>query len=229
MIYITGDIHRDIDIGKLTSDKFPEGKNLTRNDYVIICGDFGMVWDDSPKDLYWRKWLENKPWTTLFVWGNHEAFPLYSKYETKEWHGGKVQYIMPHIIHLMRGQIYTIDGHTFFTMGGASSHDKEYRIPGLSWWPEELPSVKEINEAIKNLKKNEYKVDFIISHCTCDYIMNKICPWYVHDKLTRFFQFNIEEKATFRHWFFGHYHIDREIDTEHTALYNKIVKLEDYM
>lgn len=229
MIYITGDTHGNIDIAKLTSEKFLEGKNLTRNDYVIICGDFGMVWDDRKADLYWRKWLDDKSWTTLWVDGNHENYDLLKNYKVDKWNGGKVQYIMPNIIHLMRGQVYTIDGYNFFTMGGASSHDKEYRTEGISWWPEELPSTKEYNEALKNLKKNQYHVDFIITHCTCDYIMNKICSWYEHDKLTQFLQVQIEEKTTFMHWFFGHYHLDKEIDSEHTALYNKIVKLEDYV
>lgn len=43
MIYVTGDTHGVIDIGKLGFKNFPEGKNLTKNDYVIICGDFGFV------------------------------------------------------------------------------------------------------------------------------------------------------------------------------------------
>ena len=41
MIYITGDTHIPTDVGKLSSKRFPEQKNLTKNDYVIICGDFG--------------------------------------------------------------------------------------------------------------------------------------------------------------------------------------------
>lgn len=70
MIFITGDIHGNIDISKLNSKNFPEGKHLTRNDYVIVCGDFGLVWNESEEEFYWRNWLENKPWTTLWVCGN---------------------------------------------------------------------------------------------------------------------------------------------------------------
>ena len=36
-----------------------------------------------------------------------------------EWHGGKVHRIRPHVLHLMRGQIFELEGCRFFTMGGA--------------------------------------------------------------------------------------------------------------
>ena len=42
MIYVTGDTHANIDIAKLNTTKFPQQKELTKNDFVIICGDFGL-------------------------------------------------------------------------------------------------------------------------------------------------------------------------------------------
>ena len=51
-IYVTGDIHLNHDSAKLNSTFFPEGKNLTKNDYVIICGDCGFTWDWSGVNLY---------------------------------------------------------------------------------------------------------------------------------------------------------------------------------
>lgn len=73
MIYITGDIHGDP--SKLSSDIFPEQKEMTKDDYVIICGDFGLIWEqkESKTEKYWLDWLEEKPFTTLFVDGNHGA------------------------------------------------------------------------------------------------------------------------------------------------------------
>lgn len=66
MIYITGDTHCPFDISKLKPHHFPEGQILTKEDYVIICGDFGAVWDDMLPDLFWRDWLDSQPWTTFF-------------------------------------------------------------------------------------------------------------------------------------------------------------------
>lgn len=42
MIFITGDIHGDP--ARFSVDEFPVQNEMTREDYVIICGDFGMLW-----------------------------------------------------------------------------------------------------------------------------------------------------------------------------------------
>ncbi len=51
MIYITGDTHGGFQ--RFTTDHFPQQKQMERDDYAIITGDFGGVWDDSPKEAYW--------------------------------------------------------------------------------------------------------------------------------------------------------------------------------
>ena len=124
MIYITGDCHANF--SRFSTNIFPEQKEMTKDDYVIICGDFGGVWDkgeESPREKWDMNWLEDKPFTTLFVDGNHENFDRLYTYPVEEWHGGKVHKIRDSVIHLMRGQVYEIDGKKFFTFGGAASHD----------------------------------------------------------------------------------------------------------
>lgn len=91
LIYITGDTHIPIDIDKLKTNSFPEQKDMTKEDFLIICGDFGGVWDNSPADNYWCKWLNNKNFTTLFVDGNHENFDLLNAYKIITWNGGKIK------------------------------------------------------------------------------------------------------------------------------------------
>ena len=39
MIYITGDTHADF--SRFEENKFPIQSEMTKNDYIIICGDFG--------------------------------------------------------------------------------------------------------------------------------------------------------------------------------------------
>lgn len=124
MIYITGDTHADF--SRLEEDKFPIQSDMTKNDYVIICGDFGGVWNyivESMHEKQWIDWLDNKNFTTLFVDGNHENFERLYKYPVEAWHGGKVHKIRNSVIHLIRGEIYDIDNKKFFTFGGARSHD----------------------------------------------------------------------------------------------------------
>lgn len=59
----------------------------------------------------------------MFVDGNHENFDKLYQYPEKDWHGGRVHEIRPNVLHLMRGHVFDIQGHSFFCMGGAMSHD----------------------------------------------------------------------------------------------------------
>ena len=176
MIYFTGDIHGEIDIEKLSYKNWSESRNLTSDDYLIIMGDFGLPFCDSDVDEnnkpadsvyhYWIKWLATKPYTILWIDGNHENFNYWEKQEISEWHGGKVQ-IHPHapnVIHLMRGEVYEIDGMTFFAFGGAMSHDKEYRKPNITWWEQEEATETEILNAWNNLEKYNRNVIEVEGH-----------------------------------------------------------------
>ena len=156
MIYITGDTHSDF--SRFEEDKFPIQSNITKNDYVIICGDFGGVWNylvESMYEKHWLDWLNNKNFTTLFADGNHENFERLYKYSIKECHGGKVHKIRDGILNLDEEEkIYE------YRKIGAY-----FRIRDFSWWDLELPTEEEMQNGIKNLEKVNYKVDYIISHC----------------------------------------------------------------
>lgn len=225
MVYITGDIHGQIDIGRLSTYRFPQQKKLCRDDYVIICGDFGCVWDGSSTDLYWRKWLSQKKFTTLFVDGNHENFELLRAFPLTEKFGGKVHEIAPHVYHLERGQVFKINGKTFFAMGGARSHDKEYRTPYISWWPEEMPNSAEQERALQSLDACGWKVDYVLTHCAPDSVMREISRAFGSDSQTQFLEY-IRQHLDFKKWFFGHYHIDRQIGKRFEAVYDRIIPLE---
>ena len=223
MIYVTGDTHGYIDIHKLNSKNFPEGRTLTKDDYVIICGDFGFVWDGGKEDQWWLNWLDNKPWTTLFVDGNHENHDMLEQMEVTEWHGGKVHMINESVIHLMRGQVYEINGKKWFTFGGAKSQDQMIRVEGKDWWAGEMASEQEYEEAVRNLAANGWKVDYVVTHCapTCT-TSDMGFWWYQPDRMTNFLDYSILERLQFRCWFFGHYHRDaivsQGIDGERTMI-----------
>ena len=103
-VYVTGDTHGDW-MNRLKTDSFPEQKEMTKDDYVIICGDFGL-WDNSNREKYNLDWLEDKPFTTLFVSGNHENYDILDSLPVSELHGGKVNFVRPSVIHLMRGEVF---------------------------------------------------------------------------------------------------------------------------
>ena len=247
MIFLTGDTHGDI--RRLNAASFFEQKEMTKDDYLIILGDFGLVWDYKGESRYeknWLDWLDEKSFTTLFIDGNHENHDRLDAMEVEEWHGGKVHRIRPSVMHLMRGQVFDIDGLSIFTFGGAGSHDisdgilelgdpkikkwsqdysKLFRVRGVSWWARELPSEEEMEEGRRNLDKVDWKVDYVLTHCTSANTTALIGGGaYSQDILTNYLQ-EIREKLTFKRWFFGHHHMNRQINSEEICLYEQIIRV----
>lgn len=224
MIYITGDTHIPVDVQKLSTKRFLEQKEMTKDDYVIICGDFGGVWDGSNEEKYWLKWLKNKNFTTLFIDGNHENFEMLYNLPTVEFCGGIAHKVEDGIYHLIRGEVYSIDGNKFFVFGGASSHDKEYRTEGKNWWAAEMPSEQDYKNAEENLRKNNFNFDFIITHSAPTSVQKEVAPRYEVNKITEFLE-EVKKNIACRKWFFGHYHRDIVIDEKFTALFDKILEV----
>lgn len=108
-------------------------------------------------------------------------------------------------------------------MGGAKSHDIEYRKEGISWWREELPNDLEYNNALNNLSKYNYSVDYIVTHCTGKNIINTMKLIYDDNRLTNFFD-DLNSKVKFKKWFFGHYHDDISFG-KYRLIYNDIINI----
>ncbi|MGO5049878.1 recombinase family protein [Dysosmobacter sp. Sow4_B12] len=153
------------------------------------------------------------------------------------------------MLHLMRGQIFELEGYRFFTMGGARSHDIEdgilelddpnferkllmlrrkprarFRINHISWWEQELPSDEEYAEARRNLGRCGWQADYIITHCAPISTAMMESRHNEADELTEFFQ-EVKEKAEYSYWLFGHYHDNRAIDSKHILLWEQIVQI----
>ena len=120
MIYITGDTHGDIDYEKLLTLK---EKNLSYDDFLIICGDAGICW--SPQVFQQFLNLYNDiGCTIIFVDGNHENFEMLNNMPLVEYKGALMHQIDKHIFHVLRGEIMTLNGKTFLCIGGAVSITK---------------------------------------------------------------------------------------------------------
>ncbi|MBQ8967806.1 metallophosphoesterase [Ruminococcus sp.] len=223
MTYITGDTHGDFSdtIQRFYSAGVKEG------DTVIICGDFGFVWSIGSEHELDLKELAKEKYTILFVDGNHENFELLETYPVVDYCGGKAHKIADNIYHLMRGQIFEINGKTFFTFGGAYSIDKYMRTPGYSWWEQERPSPADYDEAAKNLEKAGYKVDYVLTHTIPEsmiYRLNKTPD--IHDaELTGYFEW-LYNKMEFEQWFAGHWHMNWSFEDRFHILYSKMFRLE---
>lgn len=226
-IYITGDIH-GYPI-RLTEENLNDrGVALIKDDKLIICGDFGLPWYNDEEDLQCLEWLSQKSFEILFVDGNHENFDLLNALPVEERYGGKVHKLRNNIYHLMRGEIYEIEGKTFFVFGGATSVDKHMREEHSSWWVEEVFNEDERLNSIKNLNKFRFKVDYAITHTAPRKFIDNLsvhlqgidsCP------VVGFLD-ELSCKIEYKNWYFGHFHIDKKISKSITCLYERIKKIE---
>jgi len=246
-IYLTGDVHGDF--RRLGAKCFPELNALTKEDFVLICGDFGGVWDGGRAEQAALDRLDARPFTTLFVDGNHENFDLLKAYPLIPWHGGTVRRVRPSVLQLLRGQVYELEGQRFFTMGGGRSHDIDggilepddplfkrkcrdlnarralYRVNHRSWWKEELPCEEEYRTALSSLEKRGWDVDYIVTHCAPTSLQNRLLGGASKpDRLTEFLE-DISRRCWFRHWFFGHYHRDGHVGDRFVYLYEELIRL----
>ena len=244
MIYVTGDTHATLDWGKLHEDAWPQGATLTRDDLLIILGDFGGVWGLDAQDARVLSWYESRAWTTLFLDGNHENHDALDLMDTEERYGGLVHVMpgFPHVVHLMRGFVYDLPeggGATArcLVMGGARSQDKAWRREGVSWWAREMPSEEEYARCRASLDACGWSVDYVLTHDVPRAAQAAAIPWdYAHwgsagpksDALTEFLQ-EVDERIDherLRVWYAGHYHRDaRVLDDRHCVLYGSVLPL----
>lgn len=231
-VYVTGDVHGRAEYGasRFAFKSWPPGRTLTRDDAVIVAGDFGFVWDGSNAERYWLDWFESKPWTTCFVDGNHENHHALAELSVREWNGGLVHEARPHVLHLMRGEVFDIDGLTVLAMGGATSNDRQYRKEGRSWWPEEMPSEEETEHCRASLDRVGWKVDHVVTHEAPAALAEGLCRErgreYRGDPLQTFLG-ELDGRLDYCAWFFGHYHDDEWRDDRHRLIYRDIVPIED--
>ena len=221
MVYVTGDIHGDI-----TRFDAPELKRLKRGDVLIICGDFGFIWDLSKNENKHLKALSKKKYTICFVDGTHENFDKLNSYPVSEWNGGKVHKISDNIFHLMRGQVFTINAMTYFTMGGGESPDVDIRFSEDTWSRLEMPDRDELMAGAENLEKRNLTVDFIITHepplKVKSFLVLKDGEGVQVNALNSYLE-ELSQICRYKRWFFGSLHLDKHISLTQTAVFKKII------
>lgn len=248
-IFVTGDIHSEI-YPRFNTKNFSAQKELTKDDIVIVCGDFGIPFVNNKTHEHALKELGKRPFTTAFIDGNHENFDILNSYPVEEWNGGKVHKLNDSVIHLMRSQVFNIQNHKFFTFGGAPSHDIQdgiiendenmkqnvrrmqhqhkhfYRINHISWWKEEVASQEEFDEGIANLEKHNFKVDFILTHEAPQTIRRQMHYYDIDPQPMAEYLQNIKQRTGFKRWYFGHYHVNQPFYWDRTiAIYDNIEQI----
>ena len=226
MIYVTGDMHGD---ESRLYDK--EWRKLKANDVLIVCGDFGFVWDNSEREKSTLKYLGSRKFTVCFLDGCHENFEIINKARKTVWKGGYVHRISGNLFHLMRGEIYNINGTKIFTFGGGESEDKDIRQEQQHWWRNELPSPEEMARGGETLDECDGEIDYIITHEPPSLVKSSMLLRKGNadrvNKLNGYLE-EIGRFCTYKQWYFGSLHEDRRITPKHTCLFNKIDPIDEY-
>ena len=226
MLYITGDTHGNFD----RILKWTETTNLNKDkDFLFILGDFGYIWDNKRTSFEKDNldFISCLPFTTLFIDGNHENHGRLNSMRVVNFSGGKAHKVYDSIYHLMRGQVYNICNKSIFTFGGASSIDKHLRIEGVSWWKEEEFNYIEANTAYENLNKVNWEADYVLTHSAPLSIRDKLFEGnnlYKPSSTERILE-AILRNIKFKRWYFGHYHIDKNMNN-FKAMYENIERMK---
>ena len=192
----------------------------TQTGSINIClGDFGIgFYDCYCSEEKFFDYIAEQDTTILFIDGNHENFSKLNSLPVSTWNGGKVHMIRHNLIHLMRGEVYDIDGKRFFTFGGGYSLDRERRTEGVDWWPEENIQEEDRKNAEKNLNECNHKVDYCITHTAPIDTVGRLAynhPGVINKKVMEEFEMTnylqlIADTTEFSKWYFGHFHVDDE-------------------
>ena len=224
-LFVTGDTHGGLDMSKLNTRHF-KCNGLTKDDILVIMGDAGFVWCNGPTEHFWLDFLDNKPWTTFCVLGNHENYDMIEQLPTTTFGGEEVYQVSKSVFYAKTGRIYDLCGQKCLVMNGADSYDifvdgKRYRTPHVSWWEQEQITDDEVRFAKENLRKVGNSVDFVFSHTggtnVCNYLGFKATP--SDERLQQVLDTTIYQKH-----FCGHYHTDMVTPTTR-ILYDDITMI----
>lgn len=224
MTYLTGDLHGYL--ADLRIDWFRE--NLTENDNLIILGDAGIFWNEN----IMQEWNNFQfPFKTIVVLGNHENYNLLKTFPEGTIYRAKCRIMKDNVYIINHGEILDIDNKKFFVFGGALSIDKHLRIPYVSWWSEEQANKSDYDNAINNLEKVNYNIDYFLAHdVQGDIALKMFKPFARVDSSTAKMLAQLEFEIKYHsnkpyEYYFGHWHSFAKF-SYYTCLYDQILCLD---
>ena len=224
MIYITGDLHGD---RSRLSEK--ELKRLKKDDTLIVCGDFGFIWDGSAKEDDFLQELGSRRYNILYADGTHENFDLLqSKYRTTIWNKGKVHRISGTCFHAYRGEVFEIEDQRIFIFGGGESNDRDMRADSGTWFRQEMPSVEEMQAGAEKIDEYHCEVDYIITHEPPSLVKSTMLVRGDADEVNKLNGYleQLNRACKFKHWYFGSMHEDKQVTPVHTAVFRNLIPLK---
>jgi 3-oxoacid CoA-transferase subunit A len=232
MLYCTGDIHANVSwlLNRLDRVGVPNSPEQI----IVLLGDVGVNYFRGDSDTRRKQALQQSGRTYFCIHGNHEIRPeMIPSYRTQLWNGGEVyvEDAFPHILFAKDGEVYDLEGRTALVLGGAYSVDKLYRVAmNLGWWEDEQISPERRDEIMEQIKQLG-PIDFVFSH-TCPYewqptelFLSSIDQSAVDNTMERWLS-DVEQRLIYKHWLFGHFHGDKQINARARMLFGQIIDLE---
>ena len=233
LIYIAGDLHGDWDkFNPFLNAKIRQSRRvreLARKfaplEIVILqAGDFGYwphkhrhrSFSRSLRTLWSQDGIKNampgiRDGRIKIYWcdGNHEnhdALDALERAATTDTLEERFIETMPGVSFAPFGSVLRLlDGTTVLFCGGAESTDKEFRVPGDTWWPQE--AIDEWDMA-RLPPPGSLTVDWVISHTCPSYFQVSTVhgnPEKNTDSSKRFLD-RVFDTYRPNRWWFGHYH-----------------------
>jgi hypothetical protein len=219
-ILLSGDFHGNAagELSILTRkhlrSKYGDEKYKTIN-YHIILGDGGFLWPGNARvDAHNYRVLGQRPFPVLSLIGNHEPM-LGMDLPEADIGIGETVYLVnkrPLVAYLKRGRVYRIDGFKLLVMGGALSIDKQYRVPGASWWKEEYWSAREQSDLFALLALDS-DFDYVLAHTGPDSVNFRLFGSFFpgspkfDDEVAKLND-AVDARINCGGWFCGHWHQD---------------------
>lgn len=200
MLYLTGDTHGE-NIERFSFKKNPSLRELTADDIVVVLGDTALMWPGAERiTRYDMRQLRSKPFTIIFLFGNHDNYDWAETLPEVDVFGGKMRQVV------IDGEVFEnryvvsdwtvadLSGYHCLLCGHAKSHDidhlydendKEgilaakrrrewFRVAHKSWWPQET---LDIDDAVIYVQEHEDEhFDAILTHDCPGYFCHIASP-----------------------------------------------------
>ena len=137
---------------------------------VVQLGDYGFGWGFSQRKVtgerydtfssHVSKFAQLAGLPVYWIDGNHEGHSaLQELVASMEPQPNGTYEIEPSVFYIPRGLVMEFGGLKFLCCGGATSVDQNMRIPGKSWWPQELITDADVDRCIQ-----AGPVDVVLTH-----------------------------------------------------------------
>ncbi|SCJ67244.1 Uncharacterised protein [Anaerotruncus sp. 2789STDY5834896] len=214
MLYITGDTHGDY-------DRFEDKavRRLKQGDVLVVCGDFGFVWDGGKREQKILKKLGKKKYTILFVPGSGDNYDLLREYPEETLYGAPARRIEQGVYQLLTGQFYDIDGKRLLAFGGGESMDQD--IIGRELFCDQLPTKAELDVFCQQHAGE--KTDLVVSYEPPYAIASFLDLEAKADSYYGLYLDTISRQIEFKQWFFGKHHVDKRVTPRYMGVFEKVV------